>query len=238
MKDLIDPYTSINWSGTKGTVTGVVKLVDDYGDIFGDNEKSGHFYPVKFKEKYYDQQIVVSGRKNGDKTITPTSKDPYLVIRLENFSGNPTAKVSGTDEVVFELDFSGVTLPNVKVMAQNESVGYGEKTASELMNEDVDIQWNGTNGTVTGTFKKVTEWTELPKDPHEGHFFAMKIDEKYIGKPFTFIKGDEDPGSTVQSATKDEMFWILCIDQNKKFTFKSGEDVIAILDFNGVTLNP
>lgn len=234
---MIDPYTSINWTGTKGSVTGVVKFVDDYGSIFEDKEKSGHFYPIKFNEKYYDKQIVISGRIDGDKTITPTSQDPYLILRLENFSNDPTAKVSGTEEVVFELNFSNATLPSVKVMAQTENVGYGEKVASDLMNADVDIKWNGTTGTVTGTFKNVTGWTQLPKEPYEGHFFAMRIDEKYLDKPFTFIKDNEEPGSTVQNATKDEMFWVLCIDKTKKFTFKSGDNVIAVLDFNSVTLN-
>ena len=94
----------------KGVVSGTINNVEDFSSVYGEDEKEGHFYPVKFLKKYYDTPIELSGRKNGNKTITPTEQDPYLIIRLENLEGDTAiAKVSGKDETVFELDFSGAT---------------------------------------------------------------------------------------------------------------------------------
>lgn len=108
---LIDPGVSIKWTGTKGAVSGTIKKDPDGLDaIYGEGGSSGHFFPVKFDEKYYNKPIKLTGSKNGNKTIAPSSDDPYLIIRLENLSGNTaTATVDGTDEEVFELDFSGAT---------------------------------------------------------------------------------------------------------------------------------
>lgn len=132
------------------------------------------------------------------------------------------------------------------VMAPADEVGYGTKKASELMS-NVQIAWNGTTGTVTGNFKKVTEWDGLPgkgatgdAPALPGHFFAMKLDEKYKGKPFDFIKtkadGSDEKNSHTASAGADEMFWVLAIDDYKKFTFKSDGEVIVSLDFSKATL--
>ncbi len=79
--------------------------------LYGADEKTGHFFPVKFEEKYYSQDVELSGRTGGNKTIKPTADDPYLIIRVENLDGGNklTAKVKETQEEIFELDFSGVT---------------------------------------------------------------------------------------------------------------------------------
>ena len=123
----------------------------------------------------------------------------------------------------------------MKIMPQGEKVGYGDKMASDLFDSNVKIAWDGVTGVVTGNFKNITEWTELPKDPKSGHFFAMTLDEKYKGKPFTH---ETDTTSThTDSAGDDEMFWVLCIDDNKHHTFKSGDEIIAKLDFTRATLD-
>ena len=234
---MIDTDVEVEWEGTHGSVTGTIKLIDDYSDVYGDAEKSGHFFPVEFEEKYYDQPITISGRTAGDKEITPSADDPYLIIRLENFNENPKATVRDTEETVFELDFSEATLPAVKVMEQTDTVSYGQKPVSELMDKDVSIKWSGTNGYVTGSFNHITDWSELPGEPHEGYFFAMNIDPVYKGKSFDFLKGDQQSGHS-DTAGDDEMFWILNIEHNKEFTFKSNGEVIAKLDFTSATLNP
>lgn len=75
-------------------------------------QQSGHFFPIKFADKYFNQVITI-GSQNGEggKNITPKSDDPYLVIRLENVTVNNkiSAIVKDTQEEIFELDFSSVT---------------------------------------------------------------------------------------------------------------------------------
>lgn len=142
-----------------------------------------------------------------------------------------------TDHTTVKITVDRVTgADKIKMMTGEQVVGYGEKKANELMNDDVTIAWDGVNGTVGGTFINVTDWEELPGEPHSGHFFAMTVDQKYKGKPFTFTKDDTGESSSVEEASDAEMFWVLCIDKNKKFTFKSGEEVIAHLDFTGAKL--
>lgn len=144
------------------------------------------------------------------------------------------------NEIIDVLAFNGILSETganrISIMGQKDTVSYGNKPVSELMKPDVQIAWDGLNGKVTGTFLNVTGWNDLPKPPNEGHFFGMRINEKYKGKPFTFIKGSE-AGNTVEAAGDDEMFWVLRIDENKKFTFKSGDEIIVTLDFTEATLD-
>lgn len=104
---------TIAWNGLYGKPQGTVKYVADYGTPYTEDQKSGHFFPVQFKAEYYDKDIVV-GSQNGEggKTIKPTAMDPYLIIRVENVTVDKriSAIVSETQEKIFELDFSGVTL--------------------------------------------------------------------------------------------------------------------------------
>ena len=161
-----------------------------------------------------------------------------MIIRTENVTvdNKISGIIKGTKEEVFELDFSKLTLPNVAVMSQDEAItSYGNKPVSDLMKPDVKIEWYGTYGRVTGTFLKVTDWKELPKEPHSGHYFAMVIDKKYLGKPFSHSK-EGGTESTTPAATADEMFWVLNIDDKKKHTFKSGDETIAVLDFSSAVL--
>ena len=58
---------------------------------------------------------------------------------------------------------------------RSDETGYGTKKVSDIVGSDVKIDWNGTKGKVTGTFPKVEDWKELPKEPKSGHFFAVKI---------------------------------------------------------------
>lgn len=103
----------IAWTGLVGKPQGTVKYVADYGQPYTEDEKSGHFFPVQFKPEYYDKDIIV-GSQNGEggKTIKPTAKDPYLIIRVENVTVDKkiSAIVSETQEKVFELDFTDTTL--------------------------------------------------------------------------------------------------------------------------------
>lgn len=112
VSDLIDEGASIAWTGTKGAVTGSAKKDPaSVKSLFGSGEKTGHFFPVQFKEQYYGKDIELSGRTKGNKTIRPSAEDPYLIQRLENLGeeNKLTAKVKDGQEEIFELDFSGVT---------------------------------------------------------------------------------------------------------------------------------
>ena len=108
---LIDEGATITWKGTKGTASGTAKKDPEGMDkLYSGAEAKGHFFPVQFKSEYYSKEIELSGRTGGNRTITPSADDPYLIQRLENLSaGNKlTAKVKATQEEVFEIDFSSV----------------------------------------------------------------------------------------------------------------------------------
>lgn len=220
-----------------GIVTGTLKYVDNF-EWFNPNnpsEQSGNYFPFKLGEEYENKQITIE-KNDGE---AKTAEETEWIIRIPNNS--TTIKVKDSDKEIVTLTFNGAILQKptgenrVKVMGQSEQVSYGQKPVSDLMKEDVKISWNGTSGTVTGTFKYVQNWEQLPKDPRSGHFFAMTIDKGYLNKPFAFYIGDEQK-SAVEQATEDEMFWVLNIDKNKKFKFMSGKDVIAELDFSSAKL--
>ncbi len=110
VEEMIGEDAKIKWNGTKGAVTGTVKKNENFEDLYGEDGKSGHFFPFEFGEEHYGQQITLSGATKGDKDITPSEKDPYLIIRLENLTDKKlTAKNKKTSEVIFDLDFTGVT---------------------------------------------------------------------------------------------------------------------------------
>ena len=135
---------------------------------------------------------------------------------------------------VDEVNGNGANV--MKIVPQGEKVGYGDKKASDLFDSNVKIVWDGVTGVVTGNFKNVAEeWTDLPKEPKTGHFFALTLDKKYKGKPFTYE--NDTTTSSAESAGDDELFWVLNIDENKHHTFKSGDEVILKLDFTGATLD-
>ena len=109
VSDLISSDVSINWKGTKGTPTGTVKYIENYGKPYEGDDVSGHFFPIKFERKYYDKEIQVGGE--GGKVIIPTEDDPYLIIRVENVTvaDKISAALKETGEEIFELDFSSIT---------------------------------------------------------------------------------------------------------------------------------
>lgn len=238
MTDLIGDNISIQWSGTKGSVKGDIKYVSDYSELFGEAEKSGNFFPVSLSSTYQGKEITVQ-RKNG---TAKTANDTEWILRLSDGT-NTQYDINCEGKEIASLTFADATLgvetgaDHIKIKGQGETAVYGSKKVSELMDEDVTIDWVGTSGTVKGTFHHITDWNELPKAPYEGHFFVFDIDRSYFGKPFTFIKGDNESTTTVDAASEDEMSWVLRIDDTKKFIFKSGEDTIAELDFSQATLS-
>lgn len=97
-----------------GTVTGTINYLTNV-PLYEPGKNSGHFFPLQFLENNY-KELHVGGEVSLDgftagKDFTPSAKDPYLVIRVENLTDN---KVSVYDksskETLFSLDFSGATL--------------------------------------------------------------------------------------------------------------------------------
>ena len=209
-------------------MTGEIKEIAVPWTDFDKTNNTGHFFPIELDKKYQDKPITVIGNKT--KSLT----DRYWVLRVENAKDNKFTFKQGED-TIFTLDFSNTTLPNISVIRADDNAGYGSLTGKDLF-ENVNIAWTGTSGKVTGTFKHITQWDELPQPPKEGHFFALKIDPKYKGKKFDFYKGDDLAGHS-DSATDDELYWVLRLDTNKKFKFMSNDQVIAELDFTDATLN-
>ena len=105
--------------------------------------------------------------------------------------------------------------------AQSQTLSEGNKKISDLMDANVSVAWNGVNGTVTGTLK-YADWPELPREPKTGHFFVANINNAYLGKPLTYIKGSGS-GTTTKSATAEDLVWIMNADEHSQFTLKSGD---------------
>lgn len=235
ISDLVSEDATIQWDGIDGKASGEAKYISDFKEFYGESEATGHFFPVKLADGYKNKDLTVSGGTGEDKPIH-IDEDLLLITRIENLDTSRKVTVKDGGETVFTVDFTDVKLDTVSIIGQDELVGYGQKKGSDLMGEDVKMTWEGNTAHVTGTFHNVEQWEDLPKEPYDGHFFAMRIDNSYLGKPFSFIKDSSEP-STVEEASADEMFWILRLDDCKKFTFKSGEDTIAVLDFSDADLS-
>lgn len=110
--------------------------------------------------------------------------------------------------------------------------GVGEtKTVSDLIGENVTIQWTGTNGKVMGDIKKIDDpWTDFSLSDNTGHFFPVELDEQYEGERITAI------GARQKTVTDRK--WVLRVENAKsnKFTFKKGSDTLFVLDFSEATL--
>lgn len=115
-------------------------------------------------------------------------------------------------------------------MAQSQSLGNLGKNVSDLIGADVKISWTGIAGKVSGTVKKVEGWSEFSTvtEDQTGHFFPVKLDSQYQGKPITLI------GNETKTETDTE--WVIKVDKAKNFTFKQGEDTIVTLDLTGASM--
>ena len=73
--------------------------------------------------------------------------------------------------------------------------------ASDLIDGDYTITWEGIDGYVHGALKKVSGWTEFSKDEKKntGHFFAAKI-KGYDTLPVTISGGAEAPKTMSSSS--------------------------------------
>lgn len=228
VNELVGPDAAI---AADGSVTGELKYI---AEPWPENhDRTGYFLPVRLEAPYKDKPVTV--QRTGGDPATSTDEDWILTVIDKN------TEVSFKDG---DVEFMHLNLKNAKfetgegrvsVVGQSADAGY-EKSGSDLMDANVTITWDGLIGKVSGNFHKITDWTNLPSGTKSGHFLAVTIDKKYMGKPFDFIMDGKEP-SHVEQAGEDEMFWVLRIDKTKKFTFKSDGKVIAIIDASGATLD-
>lgn len=132
---------TIAWTGLDGKPQGTVKYVADYGQPYTEDQQNGHFFPIAFRPEYYDKDILV-GSQNGEggKTIRPTAKDPYLIIRVENVTVDKkiSAIVSETQEKVFELDFTDTTLQENPMVVSAAAIARGTVSADFIATRKYD----------------------------------------------------------------------------------------------------
>ena len=225
-----------------GKVTGTIKYIGDFKD-FSNNpkEQKGNFFPIELTTTGKRLTLKKNGIARENKTNMEFDKD--IIFRVTQKTDTLTVEVDGKEVGTFSFNDATLQTENetgsgrMTIMGQDERVEYGLKPVSDLIQDDIHIDWEGTTGYVTGTFKKVENWTDLPGGTKSGHFFPMKLDEKYKNKPFDFIMDGKEPGSHTDSASDDEMSWVLRIDKTKKFTFKSNNQEIITLDFTKATLS-
>ncbi len=121
----------------------------------------------------------------------------------------------------------------VSVPGQGQALDYlGGKLVSELIGPDCAVEWNGVDGKVTGTIKKVTDFTAFSAKEKDGHFFPIDLAEAYEGLPITVDNGNGKP------KTEKDRHWTLRVENIKgdRVTFSTGGETIATLDLSGATL--
>ena len=85
----------------------------------------------------------------------------------------------------------------VSVPAQGQLLDLGGKKVEDLIGPETTIQWSGTDGTVTGSIKKLDTFPEWGA-PDGGHFFPAELDEQYEGMEIT---GENCGGAAVGPAS-------------------------------------
>ncbi len=106
VSDLMGPDVAIEWTGTKGTVSGNFPEVTEFTG-FSENaeEQEGHYFAFELDEQYEGKKVTVIGAHQ------KTAQDRFWVIRLDElYNGSKKLTVKQENEVLFTLDFSGATL--------------------------------------------------------------------------------------------------------------------------------
>ena len=177
------------------------------------------------------------GSQNGQggKTITPTSKDPYLIIRIENVTVEDkiSAIVEKTKEEVFELDFSSVEkneCPVGEAAFNNEKTDYGRFGNNNIYYKDgkVDITWNGNTATVNGTLKNVKS-NDAEKITSDGHYFAFALIDWFKGKQITVTTSKANTVTDTDCVCK-------VTEDSKVITVEYNGSLIARFDLSKATL--
>lgn len=101
--DFIEEGTTIEWSGTQGSVVGTLKYVQSYNEFGGEPPK--HFYVVHLPDQYAGQPITVSATPNG---LVKTATDQEWVLGV---NGNDSVFVFSIDGIdIFTVSFENAVL--------------------------------------------------------------------------------------------------------------------------------
>lgn len=105
ISDLIGEDVNISWTGTSGSVSGEIKYVDDYSELYGESEKSGNFFPFVLDGAYKGKDITV--QRTGGKA--KTANDTEWILRLtDKASTKYTITYDGKE--IAKLSFDKATL--------------------------------------------------------------------------------------------------------------------------------
>ncbi len=161
-------------------------------------------------------------------------------VRVKTTADTDTSTREGWFSSVYRAgasaSVSGANL--IKTMPKDVDFGLAEneKTVSDLIGDDVSIAWNGIEGKVTGSIRKISEaWTAFSKTgANTGHFFPLLLDSRYSGEDITVV------GSTGEKTEKD-LKWIIRLDdlmtkKNGILEFKVKGSTILRLDFSKANL--
>ena len=126
--------------------------------------------------------------------------------------------------------------------ALTETAGYGTIKMSDLCEKGAEIIWDGNKCVLTGNFKPVTKWTELPAEPRPSedkpmYFYTVDLDKSYQGKPFQAFKDGVATGES-KNAGAEELFWVLNLSDYKNYRFESNGEVICEIDLTQVNKIP
>lgn len=136
----------------KGQVTGTIKYLSDVTQ-YEEGQQEGHYFPTMFDKKNYDKTLhvggkVVDGQFTAGKEITPSEKDPYLVIRVENCTDGKQITVydNDTKAELFTLDFNKATLEQkpTKIKASTKkpvmSVPEAQEEPVQLPEDNISVE--------------------------------------------------------------------------------------------------
>ena len=105
-----------------GDVTGDIHYLTGMTSYHDAEQQSGHYFPTQFDYKLYGTELHVGGKPNGEEftagaDFTPSEKDPYLIIRVENCTDDDKVTVynKATKAELFTLNFKTATLAKAPV---------------------------------------------------------------------------------------------------------------------------
>ena len=105
VEDLIGPETTIQWSGTDGTVVGTIKKLETWPEWGAPD--GGHFFPLELDEQYEGMEITLKGVSTPEKT----AEDRMWVLQVDEAKKQGkkfTFEAEG--EPIFNLDLSKAEL--------------------------------------------------------------------------------------------------------------------------------